>query len=113
MNKLEQEVKSICEEHASNYDGMDDFISDLHQGGCQSGLIGSLCYYSDTTKFHDDFEEEIWDLVYDTAKEQGINVTEFIASLNGSENVGSLDQLKNLLTWFAFEETSFRLFDNK
>jgi hypothetical protein len=113
MNKLEEQVKSICEEHASDYDsGMSGFMSDLRQGGCQSGLIGSLTYYSDTVKFHDDFENEIWQLVYDNAQDQGINVMEFITSLNGSDNVGGMDQLKNLLAWFAFEETAFRLFDN-
>ena len=114
MNALEQEVKSICEEHASEYDsGMSGFMSDLQYGGCMSGLIGSLCYYSDTNKFYDRFESEIWDLIYECMEEQGQeNCLTFIASLNGADNVGSNEQFKNLLAWFAFEETAYRLFGN-
>jgi len=54
MNALEREVKSICESESENYDdGIRGFILDLRQGGCSSGLVGSLVYYSDTTKFYD------------------------------------------------------------
>jgi len=114
MNKLEEEVKSICEEYASEYDsGMTGFMKDLSYGGCVSGLIGSLVYYSDTNKFYDNFEDEIWNLVYDCMEEQGQeNCLTFIASLNGAGNVGSMEQFKNLLAWFAFEETAFRMFGN-
>jgi len=112
MTELEQEVTRICEEHASGYDsGMQGFMSDLRRGGCVSGIIGALCYYSDTNKFHDDFESDIWDLLSENAEEQGMTIPEFIASLNGADNVGSIEQHKNLLAWFAFEETAFRLFD--
>ena len=111
---LEQEVKRICNSYAKGYDsGMAGFMSDLRQSGCSSGMISELIYYLDTVKFHDKFEEEIWNLAFEDAEDQGINIMEFISSLNGSDNVGDLDQLKNLLAWFAFEEIAFRLFDNE
>ena len=111
---LEQEVKRICKSYAKGYDsGMAGFMSDLRQGGCSSGIISELIYYSDIVKFYDKFEEEIWNLAFEDAENQGINVMEFIISLNGSNNVGCLNQLKNLLAWFAFEEMSFRLFDKE
>ena len=70
-------------------------------------------YYSDTTKFYDKFETEIQELIDNYTQELGYNnQLEFISSLNGSENVYNNKQLKNLLAWFAFEETAFQLFDN-
>jgi len=114
MNALEREVENICEEEAENYDdGIRGFIKDLHQGGCSSGLVGSLVYYSDTTEFYDKFENEIQELINNYTQEFGYkNQLEFISSLNGAENVYGNEQLKNLLAWFAFEETAFQLFDN-
>jgi len=114
MNALEREVKSICESESENYDdGIRGFILDLRQGGCSSGLVGSLVYYSDTTEFYDKFENEIQELIDNYTQELGYNNRlEFISSLNGSENVYDNEQLKNLLAWFAFEQTAFQLFDN-
>jgi hypothetical protein len=114
MNALEREVKSICESESENYDdGIRGFILDLRQGGCASGLIGELVYYEDTTKFYNKFENEIQELIDNYTQELGYNnQLEFISSLNGSENVYDNEQLKNLLAWFAFEETAFQLFDN-
>lgn len=114
MNALEREVKSICESESENYDdGIRGFIKDLRQGGCISGLVGSLIYYSDTIEFYDKFENEIQELIDNYTQEFGYNNRlEFISSLNGSENVYGNEQLKNLLAWFAFEETAFHLFDN-
>ena len=114
MNALEREVKSICESESENYDdGIWGFIKDLRQGGCISGLVGSLIYYSDTIEFYDKFENEIQELIDNYTQEFGYNNRlEFISSLNGSENVYGNEQLKNLLAWFAFEETAFHLFDN-
>jgi len=110
---LEKEVTRICKEHASGYDsGMAGFMRDLHYGGCQSGLVGALVYYSDTVKFHDEFEDDIWNLLYESAQDSGVNILTYVGSMNGAENVGTADQFKNLLAWFAFEETAFRLFDN-
>jgi len=113
MNPLEKEVKKICKKYAEDYDSMDNFISDLNQGGCASGMIGELVYYEDTTKFYDNFETEIWELLFKCADKEYTNPMKFIASLSESENVGNMEQLKNLLVWFTFEETVFQLFDQE
>lgn len=71
--------------------------------GCQAGFPG-LTYYHETCLLHDQHEDEIWDLVYDHSRNYGEdNVVSYIASWNGSQNVGSLAQLKNLLVWYAVE----------
>ena len=81
------------------------FFNDLLKGGCQSGFISDLIYYKDTIKFFDDYEDEIEDLITEQMEDLGIKTRPlFIESLNGSAE--SITQEKNLLSWFAFEETA-------
>ena len=95
-----------------NYDdnggkGTYDWMSDILTHGCVSGMIGDLVYYTDTTAFYEKYKEEIWDLLEDTRQSFGNkNITEVIAGLNGADDVGSDEQFKNLLAWFAYEETT-------
>lgn len=123
MNALEREVKNICEEESENYDdGIRGFIKDLQEGGCSSGLVGSLIYYEDTVSFYNNFKNEIQELINDCVQEMGYdNQFDFILSLNGAKDIigdssifklQNNEQLKNLLAWFAFEETAFRMFGN-
>ncbi len=85
----------------------------VNYGGCGSGAVGRLIYYRDTVAFHDEHEEAIWDLVNEEMESYGEtdNIVGFIACLNGAENVGSMDQFKNLLTWFAVETLVRRFTD--
>lgn len=111
MNKLEKRVWGIMEAHAEERDsGLVGFMEDLNYGGCASGLIGELVYYKDTVAFYEQYEDEIWELIVDGASDGGQNVAEFIAGLGGIGNVGGADQFKNLLSWFAFEETAYLLY---
>ena len=109
--ELEKAVQNWLNDKASDYDdNLMGVLNDLLQHGCISGMVGSLVYYRDTNDFYDRHQEDIDQLVYDMAEEMGYkNIYEFIASLNGAENVGGEEQHKNLLTWFAFEETARNL----
>ena len=79
-------------------------LEELVKHGCVNGCVSSLIYYEDTVKFHDKFEEEIWEMLYDEYIDFGFNsIPEYIASFNGSKDVGSLMQFKNLLAWYAVE----------
>ena len=73
-----------------SYDNIQDFFSDLLQHGCVSGMISSLIYYKDTEEFFDNHYEEIIDLK-----------TEFEESTG--EPLKIPHQIKNHLSWFAFE----------
>ena len=84
-----------------------DQIKEVVEYGCVNGTVNELIYYSDTSAFHDAHEEEIWEMVYESAEGQGLTVLEFLATLRGGL-VGSMYQLKNLLAWFAVEETCFQ-----
>ena len=80
-------------------------LKDIYDHGASGGYTG-FTMYSETVKFHDDNEDEIWDLLYEESKEMGDNILEMIASFICSKNVGSMNQLKNLLSWYALESVA-------
>lgn len=107
--KLEEYVQNWLNDKADDYDdeSIKAVLGDLFHSGCASGFVSNLIYYKDTSEFYNNFVDEIWDLMDEQYKEMGYkNIMELIASLNGSDNVGSDEQLKNLLAWYAFEETA-------
>jgi len=82
-------------------------LKEVTKHGCVSGCVSSLIYYEDTVKFHDKHKEEIWERLYDEYKDFGCDsVIDYIASLNGSKDVQSLDEFKNLLAWYAVESVA-------
>jgi len=104
---LRLEVITEVIDCSSNDDEVQGFFEDLARHGCISGMVGGLIYYADTVRFYDTYEDEIENLLEDTREQMGYkNRIEMIASLNGADNVGSIEQEKNLLSWFAFEETA-------
>jgi len=89
-------------------------LEEVVKHGCVNGCVSSLIYYEDTVKFHDKFEEEIWEMLYDEYIDFGFNsIPEYIASFNGSKNVGSLEQFKNLLAWYAVENVARQILDEQ
>ncbi len=85
-----------------------DQIKEVVEHGCVNGTVSELIYYADTSAFHDAHEEEIWEMVYESAEGQGLTILEFLATLRGGL-VGSMYQLKNLLAWFAVEEHCYTM----
>ena len=74
--------------------------NDIQRGGIDAGFHG-FTYYHETVKFHDDNEELIWDQLYEECGDY--SVIEYIATFPAIKNVGSMDQFKNLLSWYAAE----------
>ena len=85
-----------------------DQIKEVVEHGCVNGTVSELIYYADTSAFHDAHEDEIWTMVWESAEDQGLTILEFLATLRGGL-VGSMYQLKNLLTWFAVEEHCYHM----
>ena len=83
-----------------------DQSNDIANFGCVNGFDG-LIYYSETVEKYNRYEAEIWDSLFQDAEEQGINCLQLIASFNGSKDVGSNDQFKNLLVWYYIEKLAF------
>ena len=80
-----------------------DHIKDIVQCGCISGIVLSLIYYSDTTRFFNCYRQEILTMLTDPDK----NIY--------SEYTYLLDQKKysvsekNDLSWFAYDNTVIRI----
>lgn len=85
-------------------------LEDIVNHGCSAGFNG-IIYYSETVELHDGYEDEIWDMLSDAAIDCDKSVMELIASFNGSNDVGSMDHLKNLLVWWAVETIAAELLE--
>ena len=81
-------------------------ISDVVLHGCQGGTIGELIYYADSCAFYEKYKEEIWERLYNSAQDcdEHQNTLHFVSTFNGGCDVGSHDQFRNLLAWWAAEE---------
>jgi hypothetical protein len=87
-----------------------DEIKDIRTHGCIGGVAG-LTYYTETVEFHDEHEEEIWDLLFEHAENQGKTTLELIAELKNQEQVVSMTKLKNLLCWLSVEVKASEIID--
>ncbi len=89
-------------------------IQEITEHGCVSGICGDLIYYKDTVKFHDFHECEIWDMLNADMDEYGSSsILELLSNFNGAKDVGSMDQFKNLLAWYAVEREARLIIDEK
>lgn len=103
-------TKKVCEyviEEWNNYDNKKSIFTDVLRYGCQSGMVGSLIYYSDTVRFYKQHEEEINDMLYETMNECGITSPKDLFGKKWDEEdpLAYYDYNQNLLAWFGFEET--------
>jgi len=80
-------------ENVDEYDKPDGWYNDLMNGGCQSGFISSLIYFTDTHKFFDKYYDEIEDIRFELEEATGESL-----KVNGD--------LKNWFAWLGFEETA-------
>ena len=75
-----------------------DTIEDVTRHGCSGGTISELIYYADTSAFYEKYKEEIWQRLSDMADDLGCDsILHLIVTFNGSKEVGSELQLRNLL----------------
>ncbi len=76
--------------------------------GCQSGTVGNLIYYSDTTAFFKRYKKEIAALVKDYQEETGCNISDL--EWFDKEDIFCEEQNnQNYLAWFAYETIAFNL----
>ena len=101
--KLEKRVISDLLNTGLTTEELKDHIKDIVQCGCISGIVSSLVYYSDTTRFFNCYRQEILTMLTDPVK----NIY--------SEYTYLLDQKKysvsekNYLSWFAYDNTVIRI----
>jgi len=80
-------------------------IADTAEHGCSGVTVSELIYYADSEAFYEKFKEEIWDRLSNMADDMGEpSILHLIVTFNGSKEVGSELQLRNLLAWWACED---------
>ena len=101
--KLEKRVINDLLNTGLSTEELKDHIKDIVQCGCISGIVSSLVYYSDATRFFNCYRQEILTMLTDPDK----NIY--------SEYTYLLDQKKysvsekNDLSWFAYDNTVIRI----
>lgn len=83
----------------------------MQYGGCQSGMVGPLIYYSDTIAFYKKYKIEIKELLKETMDSIGCkSPAELFGDKWEQEDFWAEDtQNQNLLAWFGFEETAYQI----
>lgn len=111
MKTLQQEVQKIMKQHAKNYDnGINGFIADLNEVGCENGLVGELLYYKDTIAFFKRHKQEINELLSELLIDVGGSIEEFFGKKwDKSDPLALNTQNQNLLAWFAFEAMAMKI----
>ena len=107
MSKLTADVIDYVLNEWDEYDDKKNIVLDVLNNGCQSGFVGHLVYYSQTTAYYEEHKEEINELLDDTMDEYGIYVpSELFGDKWDKEDPLALYQCnQNILAWFGFEET--------
>ena len=80
-------------------------VAEVVLHGCSGGVVSELIYYADSCAFYEKYEGEIWDRLDQTSCDMDSpSILHLIASFNGSKEVGSDLQFRNLLAWWACED---------
>tara|TARA_Y100000310_G_C20096321_1_gene540663 strand:- start:100 stop:501 length:402 start_codon:yes stop_codon:yes gene_type:complete len=93
-----------------SYDDVSGPLKDLLYGGCQSGMVGHLIYYTETARFYKRYRTEIGEMLGELIEDTGLSVNELFGDNWEKEDPLACDTCnQNLLAWFGFEETARKL----
>ena len=103
-------TKRVCEyviDEWNDYNDKKHIFTDVLYHGCQSGMVGFLIWYSDTTAFYKKYIEEINTLLYNVQSSTGLYGMKDLFGKKWDEEdpLAIEDYNQNLLAWFGFEET--------
>lgn len=106
-NPLEKYVCNYVINEWHDYDDKTNIFKDVLYHGCQSGVVGALIWYSQTTAFYKKYRNEINELLKELMDSTGLySMKELFGKNWDDEDPLILDtHNQNLLAWFGFEET--------
>ncbi len=110
--KLERVARVWMNSRGRDYqDGWEGAYRDLEYGGCQSGMVGKLIYYSDTVRFYKRHQSDINALLAEFFESTGFYSMQklFGEKWDESDPLANGDQNQNLLAWFGFEQAARRV----
>lgn len=109
---LEKAVLQWINKNAENYEnGVIGVAKDLFYGGCASGMVSEMCYYSDTVKFYNEHQKDIDQLLADLIDSTGESVSSLFKDWDESDPLCRDTNNQNLLAWFGFEEAARNICD--
>ena len=106
-NELTKRVCDYVIDEWNDYNDKKHIFTDVLYHGCQSGMVGFLIWYSDTTAFYKKYIEEINTLLYNVQSSTGLYGMKdlFDKKWDEEDPLAIEDYNQNLLAWFGFEET--------
>ena len=109
--ELEKETLELIVSNAVDYDSFEKFLDELLTYGCVSGYITELVFYNQTADFTRRHAQEINELVYAELSMTGFDSpAQLFGDKWDKEDTLCLDNNnRNLLAWFAFEETARKI----
>ena len=113
-NKLKQHIIETLVNDHSTAEEREDYVRDVLEHGCQSGVCPDLIYYTDTCKFYERFIYEINDLLTEIINDTGTDsMAELFPNSYDPDDPLCLDTSnQNLLAWFGYEETLRDIYEN-
>ena len=113
---LQTDVATWLLDSGADYEnGAEGALGDLMYGGCQSGIVGTLVYYSDTTAYFQQHREAIEQLLTEAIDAMGCDGPRGLFGDKWDHEdmfPPRKSPNQNLLAWFAFEETARSLGDS-
>ena len=102
--KLEKRVINDLLNTGLTTEELKDHIKDIVQCGCISGIVSSLVYYSDTTKFFNCYRKEILSMLQDPDK-----IVNYFDDTYWLDHKKYSIEEKNHLAWFIYEDITCRI----
>lgn len=103
--KLQRKVINVLLDQG-DAEEIKNYMSDLMQHGCISGMVGELVHYRDTVAFYEKYKKDIINLLNETINNTGLQPSELFRNWDKSDPLAHETHNQNLLAWFAFEETT-------
>ena len=93
------------------WESMRGLLSDLAYGGCASGMVSHLIYYSDLAEYWQAHKSEISQIMSDLAADCGCSIGELFRAdaWDNSDPLANEHINQGLLCWAAFEEIAHRI----
>ncbi len=108
----DQDVRETLRKGFHKHDVSDVDLIDSADHGSDSG--SGLVYYTETSEFYDDYEDELWELMGQAAEDIGAkSVMEFMSKFKIADQIADDSTFRNAIVWFAQEEVGAWIRDTK
>lgn len=108
QTRLERHVAKWARELRADYNGdITGPFRDLFKGGCASGMVSHLVYYSDTERFYATHRRDIHAMLAGRLDDFGCSLQQLFGDKwDVNDPLADETTNRNLLAWFGFEEAA-------